>query len=92
MTESRCGLLCSACEFRESAGCGGCTRIDRPFWGEGCAVKSCCEARNLPHCGLCGSFPCRTLEGFAYDSQQGDNGARLERCAAWREEALWPAV
>ena len=85
--ESRCGLLCSQCSFRESMGCKGCVQIDKPFWGEGC-----CEGRLLPHCGMCGSFPCRTLEGFAYDPQQGDNGARLEQCMAWAKEDLCPPV
>ena len=90
MAESRCGLLCSQCTFRESMGCAGCTNIERPFWGESCPVKSCCEGRLLVHCGMCGSFPCRTLEGFAYDPEQGDNGARLEQCLQWRKETLWP--
>ena len=92
MKESRCGLLCSQCAYKESTGCKGCTAIDKPFWGESCPVKSCCEGRLLPHCGMCGSFPCRTLEGFAYDPQQGDNGARIEQCAQWRKEELWPPV
>ena len=91
MKESRCGLLCSRCEFRESMGCAGCVNIKAPFHGE-CRVKTCCESRQLAHCGLCGSFPCRTLEGFAYDIQHGDNGARLEQCARWRKEDLWPPV
>ena len=90
--ESRCGLLCSQCSFRESMGCKGCVQIDKPFWGESCSVKGCCEGRLLPHCGMCGSFPCRTLEGFAYDPQQGDSGARLEQCMAWAKEDLCPPV
>ena len=28
--ESRCGLLCSQCSFRESMGCKGCVQIDNP--------------------------------------------------------------
>ena len=86
MKESRCGLLCSQCAFRESMGCEGCVQIDKPFWGESCPVKSCCEEKQLAHCGLCGSFPCRTLEGFAYDAEQGDNGLRLEQCRKWKAE------
>ena len=88
--ESRCGLLCSQCSFRESMGCKGCVQIDKPFWGESCPVKGCCEGRLLPPCGMCGSFP--SLEGFAYDPQQGDNGARLEQCMAWAKEDLCPPV
>ena len=55
MVESRCGLLCSQCGYRESMGCTGCVRIEKPFWGEKCPVKSCCEERRLDHCGLCGA-------------------------------------
>lgn len=86
MEESRCGLLCSQCGYRESMGCAGCTEIARPFWGEKCPVKSCCEGRGHVHCGQCADFPCQTLEGFAYDPGQGDGGARIQRCRAWREE------
>lgn len=32
MTESRCGLLCSECSFRETSGCKGCVNMDKPFW------------------------------------------------------------
>lgn len=91
MRESRCGLLCSQCEFRESMNCAGCVKPGAPFHGE-CPVKNCCESRLLVHCGMCGSFPCRKLESFAYDPQHGDNGARLEQCAQWRKEDLWPPV
>lgn len=86
MVESRCGLLCSGCEYRESMGCMGCVAIEKPFWGE-CPVKGCCEGRGLPHCGMCGDFPCEQLKGFAYDPQQGDGGARIVQCGKWREEA-----
>lgn len=84
MVESRCGLLCSQCGYRESMGCKGCVRIEKPFWGEKCPVKSCCEERRLDHCGLCGDFPCQALHGFAYDPEQGDDGARIRQCEKWR--------
>lgn len=32
MVESRCGLLCSECSFREATGCKGCANMDKPFW------------------------------------------------------------
>ncbi len=86
MTESRCGLLCSQCEYRESVPCSGCIQMQKPFWGESCPVKSCCEERGHLHCGECGDFPCETLHQFAYDEQQGDNGARIEQCKRWRQE------
>jgi hypothetical protein len=31
MIESRCGINCSKCEYRESTGCMGCVNIDKPF-------------------------------------------------------------
>lgn len=86
MVESRCGLLCGQCEFKESMGCAGCVTMEKPFWGERCPVKSCCEEKGHEHCGTCPAFPCEVLRGFAYDPQQGDNGARLAQCRAWREE------
>lgn len=46
MIESRCGLLCSDCSFRETMGCKGCVNIDKPFWGDSCPVKSCCEKKD----------------------------------------------
>lgn len=85
MIESRCGLLCSSCEYRVSTGCKGCVEINNPFWGA-CPVKTCCEGRSLPHCGMCGDFPCEQLKGFSYDPQRGDGGARIVQCEKWREE------
>lgn len=86
--ESRCGILCGSCEFRESMGCKGCVNIDKPFWGESCPVKSCCEQRAHGHCGQCSEFPCELAERFAYDPQQGDHGQRLEQCRKWRAGGL----
>ncbi len=53
MVESRCGILCSECEYREQMGCAGCIHIDKPFWGEGCPLKTCSEEKKLEHCGQC---------------------------------------
>ena len=82
MVESRCGILCSKCKYREEAGCKGCVNIDKPFWGV-CSVKLCCEERALEHCGKCGEFPCDMLNQFAYDKEQGDKGRRIEQCKKW---------
>ena len=84
--ESRCGLLCSACGYREPMNCGGCTAISRPFWGESCPVKSCCEEKGLAHCGQCREFPCGLLKQFAYDEKQGDGGQRIKTCEMWQKE------
>lgn len=85
MVESRCGILCSECAFKEQMGCKGCVNIDKPFWGESCPVKSCCEEKNSEHCGKCQSFSCDLLNRFAYDKEQGDNGKRIEQCKKWNE-------
>lgn len=80
--ESRCGIECSKCEFKDSMGCKGCVNIKNPFWGE-CAVKKCAEEKNLKCCGECKEFPCELLNSFAYDENQGDNGLRIEICKKW---------
>jgi len=82
MIESRCGIVCSACTYRESTGCTGCASIAKPFWGD-CPVKTCCEQKSLSHCGLCGDFPCETLSSFSYDKEHGDDGKRIEQCRKW---------
>lgn len=86
MTESRCGILCSECQYKEETGCQGCIRIKKPFWGERCPVKACCEERKLLHCGMCGEFPCELLNRYAYDDEQGDNGKRIDQCRCWKKE------
>lgn len=80
--ESRCGIECSKCEYKEKMGCLGCANINDPFWGE-CAVKKCAEGKKLKCCGECKEFPCELLKSFAYDEQQGDSGLRIEICKKW---------
>lgn len=82
MVESRCGLLCSECSFREPKNCPGCVNTKKVFWGE-CPVKKCCEARELTSCGNCKDMPCGKLRAFSYDEKHGDNGARIEQCKKW---------
>lgn len=89
MIDSRCGLCCSNghCEEIYGVNCEGCAKIDRPFWGE-CPVKTCCEGKKLAHCGLCPEFPCKQLNDFAYDKENGEgDGRRLEQCRCWAEES-----
>jgi hypothetical protein len=81
--ESRCGILCAECPDRAQMKCDKCININKPFWGDSCPVKDCCESKNLDHCGLCGDFPCDLLNQFAYDKEHGDNGARVEQCKKW---------
>ncbi len=85
MVESRCGLLCSKCEFREQMNCKGCINTKTMFWGE-CPVKTCCDAKALSNCGECSEMPCKPLNDFAYDKEHGDNGARIQQCRKWKEE------
>ena len=90
---SRCGIRCDECHYLTDGLCSGkCCEISKPFWGDTCPVKSCCEGKHLQHCGQCPEFPCELLKQFAYDPQQGDNGARLEQCMAWAKEDLCPPV
>ena len=80
--ESRCGIECSKCKYKEQMGCAGCLNIDQPFWGE-CDIKKCCEARDFINCGQCPNFPCQTLKDYSYDEKEGDNGKRIETCKEW---------
>lgn len=82
MIESRCGILCNECGYREQMSCKGCIHIHKPFWGD-CPVKSCCEKKSLEHCGMCHDFPCEILRQFAFDEEQGDNGKRIHQCGFW---------
>lgn len=83
--ESRCGCRCESCPHKGPL-CPGCTVMDKPFWGDVCPLKQCCEQKGLAHCGECDTFPCATLEQFAYDPKQGDDGARIQQCRAWKKE------
>ena len=80
--ESKCGILCSKCNWKKTEKCKGCANIDNPFWGV-CPVKSCCEGKKLKHCGECNEFPCTQLNDFAYDEKEGDCGVRLDQCKIW---------
>ena len=55
--QSRCGLCCDTCGFKESHGCGGCIETNgNPFHGE-CPVAKCCQDKNYNHCGECENLP-----------------------------------
>ncbi len=81
--ESRCGIQCSACHFKEEQVCTGCLKITKPFWGDVCPIKNCVEEKKFSCCGECQSFPCDLLKSFSYDEKQGDNGKRIENCTMW---------
>ena len=84
--QSRCGLLCNGCDYRESHGCAGCIPLNGiPFWGE-CPVAKCCQGKGYEHCGECPDIPCDILNGFSCgDSEHSDKpeGARIAVCRAW---------
>ena len=86
--DSRCGLHCTGCEYKESCGCGGCIETNgHPFHGE-CPVAVCCQNKGIVHCGECPDIPCELLTQYSCDSEHGDNphGARIEQCKKWATE------
>jgi len=88
MIETRCGLYCTGCEFKESQNCGGCIATNgHPFHGD-CPVAQCCGSRGYLHCGECPDFPCDQLNAYSCDPVHGDTppGARIEQCRIWRNE------
>ena len=84
--QSRCGLLCDGCTYKDSHGCTGCIALNgKPFWGE-CPVAKCCQDKGYTHCGECPDIPCDILKDFSCsDGEHCDNpkGARIEMCKAW---------
>ena len=84
--QSRCGLLCKWCPYKESHGCGGCVETNgNPFHGE-CPIAVCCQDKGYAHCGECPDIPCDKLRAYSYDDlEHGDNppGSRISVCQAW---------
>lgn len=55
--QSRCGLLCDFCAFKEPYHCGGCVETNgNPFHGA-CPIAQCCQQKNHAHCGECEKLP-----------------------------------
>ncbi len=55
--QSRCGLLCNFCSFKELHNCVGCIETNgHPFHGK-CRLASCCQDKGYTHCGECESLP-----------------------------------
>ena len=66
MIDSRCGLHCTGCEYKEMCGCGGCIETNgHPFHGE-CPVAVCCQDKGIVHCGECPEIPCELLTQYSY--------------------------
>lgn len=86
MVDSRCGLHCNGCEYKEPCSCGGCIETNGvPFHGE-CPVAVCCQDKGLVHCGQCPDMPCDLLTRYSCDPEHGDepHGTRIEQCRRWR--------
>lgn len=82
MTDTRCGLSCKDCTYREPCNCKGCIATNgNPFHGE-CPVAACCQKKGFTHCGECPDIPCELLSQYSCDPEHGDtpSGARIERC------------
>lgn len=83
MIDSRCGLSCTTCKWKETNGCGGCIEtMGHPFYGE-CPVAECCQDKGHMHCGECSNIPCSKLYQYSYlDKEHGDNpqGERVTLC------------
>lgn len=87
MIDSRCGLKCATCSYKESHGCKGCIETNgNPFHGE-CPVAVCCQSKENSHCGECSNFACNLLIEYSNDPVHGDDpkGARIEQCKSWRK-------
>lgn len=65
MFESRCGVCCNSCTRKEIVNCTGSTNTSKPFWGGTCLVKSCCEEKNINHCGECSTSLVQTYLQWA---------------------------
>ena len=86
--DTRCGLHCVGCTYKEPCGCGGCIATNgHPFHGE-CPVAICCQDKGLTHCGECDTFPCTLLTQYSCDPVHGDtpHGARIEQCRKWKAD------
>lgn len=85
IVDSRCGLHCTGCTWKESHGCGGCIPTNgNPFHGV-CPVAACCQEQGFVHCGQCPRIPCDLLTRYSCDEENGDLpvGARIEQCKKW---------
>lgn len=88
MVDSRCGLHCTGCNYKELCNCGGCIEtFGNPFHGE-CSVADCCQSKGLTYCGECPEMPCKLLIKYSCDPEHGDDpvGARIEQCKEWAKE------
>jgi hypothetical protein len=85
--DTRCGLICATCTFKEKFNCGGCIKTDgHPFHGD-CAVAVCCQNRGfffaacarISPASCCTIIPTtRTMEITAPESSSAGGGQNYE--------------
>lgn len=84
--QSRCGLLCDGCTFREPNNCRGCIEsLGHPFHGE-CPIAVCAQEKGYEHCGQCSAMPCGKLHEYSCGTGEHcdrPKGARLEILEYW---------
>ena len=86
--QSRCGLLCKWCKYKEPMNCPGCIALNgKASWSDDyCDVSKCCVDKGYAHCGECPDMPCENLKGLSYGNDEHNDkpeGARIEVCRAW---------
>ena len=86
--QSRCGLLCKWCKYKEPMNCPGCIALNgKASWSDDCCdVSKCCIDKGYTHCGECPEVPCEKLKGLSYGEDEHNDkpeGARIEVCKAW---------
>ena len=89
MVDSRCGLHCVGCSYKETDGYGGCIENNgHTFYGE-CLVAACCQNKGYAYCGECSELPCELLTQYSCDPEHGDTppGMRIEQCKRWYIES-----
>jgi len=83
-----CGLKCSVCEFKEKFNCGGCIASGGKSFHGKCEVADCAISKHKRFCGECENFPCEILKKYSFDTEHGDNGARIEHCKTLKAEMV----
>jgi general stress protein 26 len=92
--QSRCGLLCKWCKYKEPMNCPGCIALNgKASWSDDyCDVSKCCIDKGYAHCGECPDMPCENLKGLSYGNDEHNDkpeGARIEACKAWAARSIF---
>ena len=57
MIDSRCGLHCTTCTYKEPCGCGGCIETNGHRSTEPALWRSAVREKGFYHCGECRNCP-----------------------------------